>query len=1203
MAESRGSDPGEEYYLSLQGPGRQFWPEVGADDSVFSAERDVREATRQARQPTRRGGGRVAAIASQFQAVISGFDSMKGRSTRKFSSIADRIEAFTKASGSGSSSGSSTPTSTAKSTTASPRTTSASARVVGMGTGSAQSPARANSPIGRGSAASKIPTAASSRANRSVSTATPPSQDVRGPRSSSPSSSSSSSLSSSSSSSPAPVSLRGLAKRSVSTAAAPSSSSLSSSPGSSSGLAHPRQVARHMSEPVTAVRSAGSGLVHPVSPVLRSSPANTPPSLPKSSPPALPTSSPPPTSIRTTSTPQGTPPLPKAPIPNYSPSSSKRSSPSTSGRSSPTSSRRKPSNLAVTRHLSQPAPVMRDKLSIGAGDAKLHKSKSTSDEEVSMYSSSSSNDSVTVRQPRLNVPAASDSSRDVVGELIPLSRASSGKSPRRRDGGCESSESINGSPELSPPMSSLPGGSVFGTADTKGTPSEDDTTLSTSSGSSLSDGIVSTRSASSRPTASSASTSSRMNIRSSSTSSKKGSPSVTKASPSAGDAIDMELQQTCAERDHLQLVLKKAEMQLFAVEKERHDLIKKNNKLQEELEVEEADSRSSTLLWKDTREHAIGCIQDGRNFFLQQESPVWHSVMVDLLDETLAVLGGALPAQVPASTCSNAVGESLQRQLETISKQLEEARRERRALTDKSQAWDRERRQLQVGLTSAQQRQTSVQSDSSEQLARKEQQLRDLQSKCKLLEHEKEREVKQARLVGSRAKTLELSLETARQDILQANQQQHELSRQHEGELSILRNTIRDIRREKGSKDDSWKKQMQTEREQYELKLRDQKAQIQQLEDETDELTQKLQEVEEETQSRTAADASAHDSPDGGSGRHRQQQDVAAKLPSSTRQIDELTRKIDKLADDLVKERAMKLQMQARIEKLESEKTTRSSQSAMASSNSPRVTPMTSRESSPGVSSQRNYSSSPLPARGSFLAKASPPTQAAGVQRTVAPPSSLSTSQPVQARSHTGARPQASSTNRHTISEFSSHRSQSDEQTSSQSTAHLLPKFGRHFGTSNAATSPGTSKAVTPGSPSMTANIGTSPGLNHWKKLSSTVQAASKFQVKSKRGALLQWCKQHLNCENVDIQNFHRSWRNGIAFCALLEHFQPGTIDVASLDPNNMAYNLNLAFDEGEKIGISKLLDTEDIVEMEQPEWRSVMTYVSAVYNHFHPKK
>ena len=64
---------------------------------------------------------------------------------------------------------------------------------------------------------------------------------------------------------------------------------------------------------------------------------------------------------------------------------------------------------------------MRDKLSIGAGDAKLHKSKSTSDEEVSMYSSSS-NDSVTVRQPRLNVPAASDSSRDVVGELIPLSR-------------------------------------------------------------------------------------------------------------------------------------------------------------------------------------------------------------------------------------------------------------------------------------------------------------------------------------------------------------------------------------------------------------------------------------------------------------------------------------------------------------------------------------------------------------------------------------------------------------------------------------------------------------------------------------------------------------------------------------------------------------------------------------------------------------
>jgi len=103
-----------------------------------------------------------------------------------------------------------------------------------------------------------------------------------------------------------------------------------------------------------------------------------------------------------------------------------------------------------------------------------------------------------------------------------------------------------------------------------------------------------------------------------------------------------------------------------------------------------------------------------------------------------------------------------------------------------------------------------------------------------------------------------------------------------------------------------------------------------------------------------------------------------------------------------------------------------------------------------------------------------------------------------------------------------------------------------------------------------------------------------------KKAALLHWCQRMTEGKaHVDIKNFGRSWNDGMAFCALFHHFIPDQIPYETLDPKNREYNFHLAFTEGEKAGVTALLDVEDMVEMLNPEWRSVMTYVSLIYNHF----
>ncbi|XP_068854172.1 spectrin beta chain, non-erythrocytic 2-like [Aphelocoma coerulescens] len=115
-----------------------------------------------------------------------------------------------------------------------------------------------------------------------------------------------------------------------------------------------------------------------------------------------------------------------------------------------------------------------------------------------------------------------------------------------------------------------------------------------------------------------------------------------------------------------------------------------------------------------------------------------------------------------------------------------------------------------------------------------------------------------------------------------------------------------------------------------------------------------------------------------------------------------------------------------------------------------------------------------------------------------------------------------------------------------------------------------------------------------------SVETGDTRERKSAKDALLAWCQMKTaGYPNVNVQNFTTSWRDGLAFCALIHRHRPELLDVASLRGANALHNLQSAFAVAEReLGVTRLLDPEDVA-VEQPDERSVLTYVAALYHHF----
>uniref|UniRef100_A0A6P7FFG3 EH domain-binding protein 1 n=1 Tax=Diabrotica virgifera virgifera TaxID=50390 RepID=A0A6P7FFG3_DIAVI len=77
---------------------------------------------------------------------------------------------------------------------------------------------------------------------------------------------------------------------------------------------------------------------------------------------------------------------------------------------------------------------------------------------------------------------------------------------------------------------------------------------------------------------------------------------------------------------------------------------------------------------------------------------------------------------------------------------------------------------------------------------------------------------------------------------------------------------------------------------------------------------------------------------------------------------------------------------------------------------------------------------------------------------------------------------------------------------------------------------------------------------------------------------LLEWCKEMTkNYNGVKVTNLTTSWRNGMAFCALIHHFEPDLIEFNSLSPHDVKGNCKKAFDAGDRLGIPRVIEPTDM--------------------------
>ncbi|XP_028273086.1 smoothelin isoform X2 [Parambassis ranga] len=104
--------------------------------------------------------------------------------------------------------------------------------------------------------------------------------------------------------------------------------------------------------------------------------------------------------------------------------------------------------------------------------------------------------------------------------------------------------------------------------------------------------------------------------------------------------------------------------------------------------------------------------------------------------------------------------------------------------------------------------------------------------------------------------------------------------------------------------------------------------------------------------------------------------------------------------------------------------------------------------------------------------------------------------------------------------------------------------------------------------------------------------------AKNVKQMLLDWCRAKTEpYEGVDIQNFSSSWKDGIAFCALVHRFFPDAFEYSILNPNKPRDNFQLAFSTAERLaGCPPLLDADDLVRMKEPDWKCVYTYIQEFY-------
>uniref|UniRef100_A0A2K6G2I8 Spectrin repeat containing nuclear envelope protein 1 n=1 Tax=Propithecus coquereli TaxID=379532 RepID=A0A2K6G2I8_PROCO len=112
-------------------------------------------------------------------------------------------------------------------------------------------------------------------------------------------------------------------------------------------------------------------------------------------------------------------------------------------------------------------------------------------------------------------------------------------------------------------------------------------------------------------------------------------------------------------------------------------------------------------------------------------------------------------------------------------------------------------------------------------------------------------------------------------------------------------------------------------------------------------------------------------------------------------------------------------------------------------------------------------------------------------------------------------------------------------------------------------------------------------------------KVATKIQGNAKK-ALLKWVQYTAGKHTgIEVKDFGRSWRSGVAFHSVIHAIRPELVDLEKVKDRSNRENLEDAFTIAEtELGIPRLLDPQD-VDVDKPDEKSIMTYVAQFLKHY----
>lgn len=124
----------------------------------------------------------------------------------------------------------------------------------------------------------------------------------------------------------------------------------------------------------------------------------------------------------------------------------------------------------------------------------------------------------------------------------------------------------------------------------------------------------------------------------------------------------------------------------------------------------------------------------------------------------------------------------------------------------------------------------------------------------------------------------------------------------------------------------------------------------------------------------------------------------------------------------------------------------------------------------------------------------------------------------------------------------------------------------------------------------------TIPGWNTGRSISPEMMNAAVPSTDK----LIDWAQEVTNgYSGVKIINMTTSWRNGLAFCAIINYYRPDLLEFGQLSSQSIKENNRLAFDIAQELGIACPLTPNMMLLRDIPDKLAVTAFVYQMYNYF----